>query len=383
MRDARRAQSPELLTKLIDLARSEPRRGARRVAIESLGYFEDARVRDVLLELQDESTAIEFRGEALRAMARRRDPEAAKLLVAALSGDVMLRRAAIAGLVLMPTPEAFSPLSKLYAAAYEPMSYDDLMRAMILADRPRALALIFGELEKPNCKTRAQIARILREFPAPDVREHCLALIAKGDLELRRQLVRILGRAGNARTVPKLTWLLNEHESLRVDCIVALGEVGGARARRSLLPYLHAESNKVRAAAARSLARIADPTTCEAVIKALREEQDLEVQLELIAALGELEDPRAVRDLMAHLKDWRMLEQPLGISSIWGFPYNTRLRQVALWSLRRILKRKPAVELRNRSFRFGEPLLEEAEFKAIKAWWAQHADEARYSLESK
>jgi len=383
MREARTKQSPEVLAKLIDLAADEPRQGARRVAIETLGYYPDERIAAILLGIYTSDREQEIiRASALEAMARRGDAGTRERLIASLGGG-LLQRAAVKGLVLMPTPKAFDRLAKLHARGHDPMISRNVTRAMLLADRKRALDILFADLGNSRCPNRPEIAGVLRESPGEDVRERCLAAVDEDDLGLQRAAIAVLGKCGNARTVAKLTWLMNENETLRATCARSLGELGGARAVRSLIPYLRDKDAAVRAEVADAVARIGDRKAGEPLVRALRAEEDTRVLMSLVAALGDVREKRAIRDLVDLFDDGRVHAQPMGISSVWTFPYNVPLRYAALWSTRTILDGKPPFDLRKQQMMFGKPLFDEAAFEATQKWWKQHAEDPRYSLDGR
>ena len=161
MKEARTQRTAKHLEKLVERAQHETHQGARRVAIESLGYYSDDSVAQVLQNLDSAKTSDIFRASALEALARRNDDGTYERLIAGLVGGFR-RRAAISGFLLMPDPRAFKPLAKIFRdEALNMLHGPNLMQVLILLNRSEGIKALFARLANPKSRYPGAIARVL------------------------------------------------------------------------------------------------------------------------------------------------------------------------------------------------------------------------------
>jgi HEAT repeat protein len=199
-------RSPELLAKLLEMAKSDPSVDARWAAVEDLARFtllaelEDlddettTELRSQLLEIvRDESQAAPVRGSALAALGYFSDAESVKEVAAGFS-DPVLRLGAV--------------------------------RAM-------------GRSADPRWTDRL------------------MPVLGSDDPQLRVEAARALGELEDERAVTPLVELLDDPENdVRLAVIAALGQIGGEDSREALLFLAEASEDELREAADRALEEI-------------------------------------------------------------------------------------------------------------------------------
>ncbi len=96
--------------------------------------------------------------------------------------------------------------------------------------------------------------------------------------------------------------LKDEQTDVRLHAITALGELGDARATQPLVLALKDSEPRVRGRAASALGEIRDRATVEALIPLVRD-SNVDVRRRAIRALAEIRDANAIPALTAALKD--------------------------------------------------------------------------------
>jgi HEAT repeat protein/beta-lactamase regulating signal transducer with metallopeptidase domain len=110
---------------------------------------------------------------------------------------------------------------------------------------------------------------------------------------------------GRDRAVPALLGVVrDENVNVRLAAVQALGQLSDPRAIDALGEALRTDSDaRVREAAASALGEIDSPRAVSALISALGSERVTAVRAKIAWALGEIEDPRAVEALGAAIRD--------------------------------------------------------------------------------
>lgn len=129
--------------------------------------------------------------------------------------------------------------------------------------------------------------------------------LSDGNNSIRMGAVKKLGVFKERKALPYLSDLLAQDNNLwvRVECAIALGNIGDASAIDSLLIALESNNPPVRREAATALGKIADPRSVENLMIRLRKDNNHLVRIRIIEALGLLGDKRAVDAISAYLTD--------------------------------------------------------------------------------
>ncbi|HLT31701.1 MAG TPA: HEAT repeat domain-containing protein [Myxococcaceae bacterium] len=139
---------------------------------------------------------------------------------------------------------------------------------------------------------RSQISR-LQYLKAERSAAHLLASYVHGaDLTTRRNIALALSfLAGPAELAPLGVLADDADGAVRMYAATALGRAG-PKAAEVLVPLLKDKTYGVRREAVRALGRVGKPGDGKAVVPLLREEEELEVRLAALVALGEMKATR-------------------------------------------------------------------------------------------
>jgi HEAT repeat protein len=124
--------------------------------------------------------------------------------------------------------------------------------------------------------------------------------VAQGMVEdprwwVMRNGVSIIGEIGDREAVSHLTGALaNSDARVRRETVLALAKLGGADAEQLLMGMLDDHDAEVRAMTCRAVGVLGVEKALRPLLKILEEEQDQEIQVECLHALGKIGDPGAV-----------------------------------------------------------------------------------------
>jgi HEAT repeat protein len=334
-------------------------------AAEALGKIKDSRALDALVDtLQD--TSPQVRIEAAIALGEIRDPKAVKPLVRVLGDpEVHVIQYAADALGQIGDPSAvkglldalsrrprlrnlYEALAKIGAPGIRPFSArlrdSDEETRMWTAYQLKNIASSFpGVFQDPDVMsglvntlqdsspsvrseavralgyikdsgTAGTIARLLDD-PDDDVRtgaEQALANIGAAAIKpiladipserYMRAAVSVLKNVGQAAVDPLIAELGQENLDARFMAIVALGEIGDARAVEPLTAALQDEDSHIRYAAVEALGKLQGKSSVDSIIASLSDE-DRKVRKIALQTLGEVGDARAVEALIEVLED--------------------------------------------------------------------------------
>lgn len=136
-------------------------------------------------------------------------------------------------------------------------------------------ALLAAALRDPDHRRMA--VRYLANLGADDAGPEILRLLAASDPRVRRAAVRALGTLRYAPAMDRLLEAIgtDEDRATREWALVAVGDLGGARAYAALAPMLEAPQVTTRRAAAIALGRLGDPAAIPLIKAASHRESPL------------------------------------------------------------------------------------------------------------
>ena len=100
----------------------------------------------------------------------------------------------------------------------------------------------------------------------------------------------------------------------------------------------------------------------------------------MIGALADLGERKAVADLMAFVSDGTCSAQPRMIGTVWGFPWNLRVGDAAVWAVLTLIDGKEPFP-RNHLCSHPQPIPATRlapERKRIETWWKSHETDPAY-----
>ena len=307
----------------------DPDPDVRAMVAFALGLIGDATAVDALVAaLGDANAAV--KGRAAHALGQLGPDKAAR---AAAPIATMVKQLVDAGALSSPlgddesagTPEA-EAVRRGLAALAALHSYDGLATAVLDAQgRPRsswwpiaaalsrvgddrAVPAMIELVSSPSPYTAGYAVRGLGERRATTAAASLLPLLEPSRQvhpQVRVSAVRAAGQMRDARATPSLLALLRQPElsqSLELEIVAALGQIGARDAEPDLVDRLTARSPFVRAAALRALARV-DQLSFTTVLSGLDPDRDWRVRAALAEALTSLSAENATPMLQQLLGD--------------------------------------------------------------------------------
>jgi len=160
-------------------------------------------------------------------------------------------------------------------------------------------------LKDKDSAVRESAVVALKKFGEIAVEPLISALQAK-DLEVRRNVIKILGQIKDPRAVePLIVALKDEDSKVRENIVKAIKEIGKA-AVDILVKTLQSEDFDIRVLAAWALGQIGDSRAIDPLIAALQDKEFF-VQAKAAEALGEIQDSRAIEPLIEIMKSENIL----------------------------------------------------------------------------
>jgi len=377
---ARDRKDPAILERLLHLAVQAKHPNIRGFACESLGHYRDPRIFP-LLEKEATSGPISTRMGALPGLGLLKDPRSYEVLVRALKDHRSDWTYAAIGLQHLGDKRGAVPLAEIFRLHHHDHAvFGAVAEAIVVLDPDLAEDLFFWAVQEERTYPHHRLDRLLARVGSQSVRQRAQKLLSHKSMGVQRTGLRILGGCGDAGTVAVLLKVMDGEEVLRLDAIEALGELGHELAVPQVARYINGDSAKQRAVVAEALGKIGHRTAVRFLVLALHKEQEVLPKLRMIQALGRLQDKRAVAELGWHLKDETVLEQPMTMSSIACFPYNTPVHWAAWWALVCVREGKPPRPLRE-VFRFHGrgTQVKDSDIESATVWWQEHRDKPGFS----
>jgi HEAT repeat protein len=295
------------------------------------GAFAPEDIEAVIEHLDDADGMV--RAAACRALGLIADPKTAPFLIRRLAeGETPEQAAAVEALAELP-PQALEPLGRCLApgvplpimsAALEVLSRRGvpMLEARIaeLARHESAVirkGAIRAAAQLPGIKADVILIRALADRHLP-MQVEALDLLVKRDQDrtvptlaallevndsLRCHVIRALGQMRAMEAIPNLESLYPQcarHE--QVEVVLAMAKIGGPRIPGFLRARLSESSSEIRRAAARGLARVADPTHLTLLLS-LSNDSDWSIRAEAARGLGRLNMAECQEALLTLARD--------------------------------------------------------------------------------
>ena len=232
------------------------------------------------------------------------------LMAAMKDSDVEVRRAAARSLANLDDPRA---IPAFIEATRDSDAEVRATAAMALGqfEDPRGQPALLALLKDSDKHVRYAALSGLHSMPGTVPADAVLSALNDADPEIRQAAIGLAfnqvtdreeGTAADPRYVAAFTKLLSDQNTeVRIQAVSALGEMGLTQAPAPLLAAAKDQKPEVRGAVAASLARIGDPKAVP-VLKVMPGDTDADVREWAITALGEIRDQSALEALVGALK---------------------------------------------------------------------------------
>lgn len=165
---------------------------------------------------------------------------------------------------------------------------------------------LVDELESSDLDTRSSAINALSIAGEADIINFLISLLRKNSPRLvKAGVCKTLGKIGNKKATDVLVESLDdEHESVRYQATIALGQIGDTIAVPPLLEVLKKKDDPlVRSEAAKALGIIGDPSSLKILLTMLRKDEDRFIRYHAVTSLGRIGDKKAKKDLQKILKE--------------------------------------------------------------------------------
>jgi HEAT repeat protein/beta-lactamase regulating signal transducer with metallopeptidase domain len=232
------------------------------------------------------------------------------LIAAMKDSDVEVRRAAARSLANLGDPRA---IPAFIEATRDGDAEVRATAAMALGEfeDPRGQPALLALLKDSDKHVRYAALSALHSMPGAISPDAVLSALNDADPEIRQAAIGLAfrqvtdrdeGSSPDPRYVAAFTKLLSDQNAeIRIQAVSAMGEMGLTQAPAPLLAAAKDQKPEVRGAVAAALARIGDPKAVP-VLKTMLGDADADVREWAITALGEIRDQSALEALVAALK---------------------------------------------------------------------------------
>jgi HEAT repeat protein/beta-lactamase regulating signal transducer with metallopeptidase domain len=232
------------------------------------------------------------------------------LMAAMKDSDVEVRRAAARSLANLDDPRA---IPAFVEATRDSDAEVRATAAMALGqfEDPRGQPALLALLKDSDKHVRYAALSAMHSMPGAIPADAVLSALNDADPDIRQAAIGLAfnqvtdreeGTAPDPRYVAAFTRLLSDQNTeIRIQAVSALGEMGLKQAPAPLLAAAKDQKPEVRGAVASTLARIGDPKAVP-VLKVMLGDTDADVREWAITALGEIRDQTALEALVAALK---------------------------------------------------------------------------------
>jgi HEAT repeat protein/beta-lactamase regulating signal transducer with metallopeptidase domain len=291
---------------LMEVLRNDESPMVRRSAAWSLGEIADALAIPALTEALARDRDTEVRKNAASALGHIDNPRATSALSQALERDseASVRMEAAEALANIEDPSALDALIRVLERDDDPGVRRAVIEAIDNVEGARAVPAISGALRDANVEVRRAAADALGSMDDNDAVQPLMAAARDADVEVRRAVLRSLGSLGDRRALQTFVGALGDADSeVRQAAAEAVGNLDNLRtAPPELIRAMDDRDAEVRHAVAHALGHIEDPAAIRVLVAHVTD-PNVEVRQAVVDALDQFDDPSVTAALRTALKD--------------------------------------------------------------------------------
>jgi HEAT repeat protein/beta-lactamase regulating signal transducer with metallopeptidase domain len=291
---------------LMEVLRTDESPMVRRSAAWSLGEIADALAIPALADALTRDRDAEVRKNAAAALGHIDNPRATPALTQALERDteVSVRVAAAEALANIEDPAAIDVLIRVLDRDDDPGVRRAVIEAIDNMEGVRAVPAVSSALRDANAEVRRAAAEALGSMDDNDAAPALMAAARDADVEVRRSVIRSLGSLGDRRALSTFVSALGDTDAeIRQGAADALGNLDNLRtAPPELIRAMDDRDAEVRHAVAHALGHIEDPAALRALVAHVSD-PSVEVRQAVVESLDQFDDPSVTAALRTALKD--------------------------------------------------------------------------------
>ena len=304
---SRQSGERESTTGALAEALKDPVASVRQAAAEALGSARDSVAVRALMEVlrTDESPMV--RRSAAWSLGEIRSELAIAALSEALARDrdTEVRKNAAAALGHIDSPRATSVLTQALERDTEASVRVSAAEALANIEDPSSLDALIGALGRDDdTRVRRAVIEAIDNLEGVRAVPAVSSALRDADAEVRRAAAEALGSMDDNDAVPPLMAVARDPDiEVRRAVIQSLGSLEDRRALPAFVTALGDADAEVRRAAADGIANIDNLRSAPAELIRAMDDGNAEVRHSVAHALGHIEDPAAIRVLVAHVTD--------------------------------------------------------------------------------
>lgn len=302
-----RAQATESTAGALVGALRDPVASVRQAAAEALGSTRDSVAVRALMEVLRTDESATVRRSAAWALGQISDPVAIPALSEALARDrdTEVRRNAASALGDIDSPRATPALTQALERDTEASVRVTAAEALSNIEDPAAIDALIRVLDRDDDpEVRRAVIEAIDNLEGARAVPAVSRALRDANAEVRRAAAEALGSMEDNDAVPALLAVARDGDAeVRRAVIHALGNLGDRRAIQAFVGGLSDSDVEVRRAAAEAFGNLDNVRTAPPELLRAMDDRDAEVRHSVAHALGRIEDPDAVRVLVAHISD--------------------------------------------------------------------------------
>ena len=291
---------------LMDVLRSDESPMVRRSAAWSLGEIGSELAIPALTDALGQDRDTEVRKNAAAALGHIDSPRATSALVQALERDseAAVRVEAAEALASIEDPSALDALIRVLGRDDDPGVRRAVIEAIDNLEGASAVPAVSSALRDADVEVRRAAAEALGSMDDSDAVPPLMAAARDADVEVRRAVIRSLGSLADRRALPAFVIALGDADAeVRQGAADAIGSIDRLRsAPPELIRAMDDANAEVRHAVAHALGHIEDPAAIRVLVAHVTD-PNVEVRQAVVEALDQFDDPSVTAALRTALKD--------------------------------------------------------------------------------
>jgi len=164
---------------------------------------------------------------------------------------------------------------------------------------------------------RSKVLTIIQSKSGIGALAQAIDRMKDADVSMRRGIAALIRAIGSPMAIEKLIpYLSSDDRDLKNHAMNLIGDLGGARATIHLMPLLKSSDWWVRKRAVEAICKIKDPSSADPLIELLITEKDPKIKITIIQTLGQLGGHKAARVILPSITDSDMIVRQMVVEAL-------------------------------------------------------------------